>query len=419
MGAVMLVVAMLSMLDSQDPLSDEAVRQRIDRYRKENAVVQVVDRSGTPVKEATVRVVQTRQAFLFGCNAFGLLSHQDKQREALYQKRFSDLFNYATLGFYWGAYEPRQGETIEARLREQAQWLKARGIVVKGHPLVWHEVYPGWAPKEPSQAQPLLKKRVEDIVGQFKGLIDAWDVINEATVSAKFDNGVGNWVKRDGVASVVGSTLDWGHRANPKAFLLYNDFNVSRDFLDLASELVKRKAPVHALGIQSHMHGGDWKLERVWQICEEYAQFGKPLHWTEVTVLSGEHGWMRAQPWPTTPEGEARQAEYVPKLYALLFSHPAVEAITWWDLMDGAWQGAPAGLIRADYSPKPAYERLLRKIRTEWMTRETAVTGADGSLRFRGFLGDYAVIVESGGKRVEKAFKLSRGGKQTWMVRLD
>ena len=61
-------------------------------------------------------------------------------------------------------------------------------------------------------------------------------------------------------------------------------------------------ATMDAIGIQSHMHGGEWPLEKAWQVCETYARFGRPLHFTELTVLSGEHGWERPRPWPTTPE---------------------------------------------------------------------------------------------------------------------
>ena len=48
----------------------------------------------------------------------------------------------------------------------------------------------------------------------------------------------------------------------------------------------------------------------------------------------------------------------------MIFSHPAVEAITWWDFSDrGAWQRAPAGFLRDDLSPKPAYERLQQPVK--------------------------------------------------------
>ena len=41
--------------------------------------------------------------------------------------------------------------------------------------------------------------------------------------------------------------------------------------------------------------------------------------------------------WPTTPEGEARQADEVEAHYSTLLAHPAVEAITWWGFPDGGW----------------------------------------------------------------------------------
>ena len=83
----------------------------------------------------------------------------------------------------------------------------------------------------------------------------------------------------------------------------------------------------------------------------------------------------------------------------MLFSHPAVEAITWWDFSDrGAWQRAPAGLLRKDLSPKPVYQRLMALIKDKWWTRTTTKTDADGMARFRGFLGQYHVTVAVDGK---------------------
>ena len=59
-------------------------------------------------------------------------------------------------------------------------------------------------------------------------------------------------------------------------------------------------------------------------------------------------------------EHEAQQAQEVEDLYRVLFSHPSVEGITWWDFSDqGAWMKAPAGLLRKDMSPRPAYLATL------------------------------------------------------------
>ncbi|MCS6831162.1 MAG: endo-1,4-beta-xylanase [Armatimonadota bacterium] len=401
-------------MNAQDLLA--TADSRIEKVRKADATIRVVDRQGKPVTAAQIEVQQTRHAFLFGCNIFPLFNYQGEQHEK-YASQFAALLNYATLAFYWGAYEPERGRKGRELQERIARWCQQRGIATKGHPLVWHEVFPRWAPNEVDEVKPLLRERVKEIVSQFKGLIDRWDVVNEATVSTRFNNGVGNWAKRDGAAAMVTECLQWAREANPKATLLYNDYNISPAFEQLVEELIRRKAPFDAIGIQSHMHGGEWPLERAWQVCETYSRFGKPLHFTETTVLSGEHGYERPLPWPTTPEGEARQAEYVEKFYTILFSHPAVEAITWWDFMDGGWQGAPAGLVRADLSPKPVYHRLMRLIKGKWWTQHTARTNARGEAKLRGFLGDYRVTVSATAGRSTRQFTLKRG-RNDWVVRL-
>lgn len=383
---------------------------RIEQHRKAEAVVQVVDGAGNPVAGARVQAEQVRHGFLFGCNAFPVLGFQDPKQEETYQREFTALLNYATLEFYWGSYERRPGKTLAARVKRQAQWCREHGIATKGHPLVWHEVYPTWGPTEAEEAREQSRARVKEIVSSFAGLVDRWDVVNEATVSADFDNGVGRWVKRDGAAAVVGEALEVARAANARATLLYNDYDVGRKCEKLIEDLLAAKRPLDAIGIQSHMHGGEWELRNVWEVCERLSRFGRPLHFTELTVVSGEHGWERRPPWPTTPEGEARQAEYVAKLYTLLFSHPAVEAITWWDLQDGVWQGAPAGLVRADLTPKPAYERLLKLVKGEWWTRAEVETDGKGEARFRGFLGRYRVTVTTPSGRLTREMDLARSG---------
>jgi len=386
----------------------EGAAARIERYRKADASVRVVDPEGRPVPGARVRVAQTRHAFLFGCSVFPVLSYDDPEKEVAYEREFAALFNYATLAFYWGRYEREPGVTLAGKVMDQARWCKHQGIATKGHPLIWHEVYPKWGPSSPDETREKLRARVTEVVSGFATLVDCWDVVNEATVSERFENGVGRWAKRDGAAVLVAEALGWARRANSNAVLLYNDYNLGPDFEKLAGELIEAGAPVDAFGLQSHMHHGEWPLTRVWEACETYQQFGKPLHFTETTVLSGEHGWERPLPWPSTPEGEARQADYVTKLYPVLFSHPAVEAITWWDFMDGSWQGAPAGLVRADLSPKPVYESLLGLVKGRWWTDLEAQADADGVARFRGFLGDYEITATTRAATATQAMTLSR-----------
>ncbi len=99
--------------------------------------------------------------------------------------------------------------------------------------------------------------------------------------------------------------------------------------------------------------------------------------------------------WPSTPEGEERQAREVVSHYKTLMAHPLVEGITWWDLSDGGWLNAPAGLLRKDHTPKPAYEELLKLIKGEWWLAPTKMTtDANGQISFTGFLGEYEVSLD-------------------------
>jgi CubicO group peptidase (beta-lactamase class C family)/GH35 family endo-1,4-beta-xylanase len=416
-GLLAALIALVSM--AREDFLLKTANERIASIRKAPAQIRVVDSKGSPVAGATVRVEQRRHSFLFGCNAFRFYYCQD-ERNQLYAARFSALFNYATLPFYWELYEPEKGDTTayDKKTKRLAEWFKAYHIETKGHPLVWHGLYPKWAPSDPDPTRDALHQRIATIISEFKSDIRRWDVVNEATVARNFTNGVGYWAKRDGPATVVETALRWAHEADAGAELVYNDYNLGREHRRLIGQLVKDNAPFQVVGLQSHMHQMEWPLEYVWDKCESYSKFGKAIHFTEVTVVSGKHGWELPQPWPTTPEGERRQADYVERLYTLLFSHPAVQAITWWDLQDGAWQGAPGGLLRADLTTKPAYDRLLKLIHETWWTRESLSSNEKGVCTFVGFLGDYEVTVHNGDLSRTVKHTLVKGTND-WTVTLE
>ncbi|MEK7399329.1 MAG: endo-1,4-beta-xylanase, partial [Candidatus Poribacteria bacterium] len=367
---------------------------------------------------AEVKVQQTKHAFLFGCNIFQLGQYKDDKMNETYEKEFSALLNYGTLPFYWGGFEHQKDSPSYDRLDRMAKRCQELNITTKGHPLVWHETVASWAPTDLTILEDRLRNRVRDIVTRYKGLVDIWDVINEATVSSRFDNPVGRWVKKYGDDVCVGLTLDWAYEANPKAILLVNDFNVSPSYERQLERLQYATKPFHTIGIQSHMHKATWIFQRAWEVCEIYKRFSVPLHFTELTVLSGhlktDDDWHKYhQDWNSTPEGEKDQLEYVEKFYRLLFSHSAVEGITWWDFMDGGWQGAPAGLVRKDLSPKPIYEKLMQMVKGEWWTQTAGRTDANGEFRFRGFRGTYDVKIQDS----YEPFTLSKGDN-CWQVKI-
>lgn len=83
------------------------------------------------------------------------------------------------------------------------------------------------------------------------------------------------------------------------------------------------------------------------------------------------------------------------ELYTLCFAHRAVRGVFWNGVWDGE-KGVEIGLLRRDFSPRPAFRLLQKLIDVVWHTRAAGVTDADGLFRFRGFFGGYRVGVQAG-----------------------
>ncbi len=390
------------------PDSKEEIDRRILKYRTQVVTLTVKDEDGTAISSAEVMIEQTSQKFLFGCNIFLWGSLPDNpEKQKLYRDYFAGLFNYATLPFYWGSYEYVKDRKDDAMISNIALWCRTNGIRTKGHPLIWHYVLPVWADYDITQTDSILEKRVADIVGKYKGLIDSFDVINESLDGPKQENCVGRWEKEIGPVEAARRAFSWARDANPGAMLLINDYNTTQVYAAEINVLKELGFPPDAIGIQSHMHKGAWPDSQILDIVDRLSRYNIPIHFTEMTILSGhlktDDDWFSYHPgWDSTPEGEKYQAEQVERIYRLLFSLPSVEAITWWDLSDyynsgtGVWMGAPSGLLRKDMTPKPAYNVLRKMIREEWRTgplKET--TDIKGHAVFRGFLGSYKI--QSGG----------------------
>ena len=350
---------------------------------------------GHPSTEVVVE--QVTHAFAFGNIGFDFVD--PAVRDTALAKLWLDLYNTATLPFYWRDFEPQQGVPRTRELRDTAQWFRDHGVAVKGHPLVWHTLAPPWLSGDVERQ---LRRRIQREVTDFAGLIDTWDAINEVVIMPVFEaeaNAITDLARVRGRVPMIQLACDEARAANPHATLLLNDFDLSSRYEDLIAETLAAGVRIDALGLQTHMHQGYWGEEKMLAMVDRFARFGLPLHLTESTLLSGDlmppdivdlNDYV-VDSWPSTPEGEARQADELVRHYRSLTSHPSVEAITYWGVTDaGAWLGAPVGLVRADGTPKPSYDALHGLIKGEWWLPPTTMrTDAEGRLEVTGMPGSY------------------------------
>ena len=377
-------------------------------HRKAKKEIVFKDAQGNALANRQVSIEQKSHCFLFGCGAFEFMNHiKDANDEtADITSKWLKIFNYGTLPFYWGRYEPEEGKPDEETLMKTAKYLQERGVRVKGHPLCWHTVCADWLMNYDNAT--ILKKQLDRIhreVTNFKGVIDMWDVINEVVIMPvfdKYDNAVTRICNDRGRIALVKDVFAAAHESNPDATLLINDFNLSEAYRILIDGLLNAGVPISAIGIQTHQHQGYMGKEKLLDILKRYEVFGLPLHFTENTLISGDlmpphivdlNDW-QVDEWPTTPEGEERQCREIEELYRTLFEHPLVEAITTWDFRDGAWLKAPAGFLRLDNSEKPSYEMLRKLIKEEWSTKSLLTTDSEGRVTVEGFKGEYEAFAD-------------------------
>ncbi|MFC7376780.1 MULTISPECIES: endo-1,4-beta-xylanase [unclassified Brachybacterium] len=366
--------------------------------------LRLVDASGAPLKHVTATVEQTRHAFGFGCTAFDLPEPGAPDDLA---SLWHGLFNSATLPFYWRWFEPSPGRPGTARLRRLAEQLRSRGVRIKGHPLVWHTLAPQWLlDRRDEDVEQAIRARVTREVNDFAGLVDQWDAINETVILPVFEaepNAISRLARARGRMHVIRLAFETARATDPDVRLVLNDFDLSTDYEDVIEECLEAGIRIDAIGLQTHMHQGYRGEEQISAVIDRFSRFGLPIQMTETTLVSGDlmpshigdlNDYV-VDSWPSTPEGEERQADELVRHYRTVLSHDTVESLTYWGLDDAtAWLGAPAGLVRPDGTPKPGYHALRALIGTDWWLEcEERRTDDDGVLRFRGFAGDYSVSI--------------------------
>lgn len=429
----------LRYFEEQKELTDIRVKSGIELNRKGDAHITF---SGNDLpEEITVEVEQTNHEFRFGANIFMLDEFESEEKNKIYREKFAELFNLATVPFYWSDLEPDEGKPRFAKdspriYRRPApdlcvEYCKEKGIEPKCHCLNYDSFLPSWlANSTVAEHKAKLEKRFREIAERYANDIPSFEVTNETIQSCR-----SKFFYED-------DFLEWSYRMADRYFpnnrLIINDYNIwwpssynNRNAYYMQIERLLRNGITHidSIGMQFHSFFPQkneagvaqerYNPDSLFRIMDLYARFGLAEQITEMTIPA----------YDADAENEEVQAELLKNVYRIFFSHPAMEAVIYWNLVDGYAAFAPqgdmtagentyyGGLMRFDMTEKPSYKMLKKLIHEDWHTK-TVVSAKNGKADFRGFYGDYKLTVHAGDRTIPVDYRLSKHAKNDIAVKL-
>jgi endo-1,4-beta-xylanase len=402
-----LFLSLIPLVVAAQPASDwrEAARERIEKTRKGDLTVRVVDTRGRVVPGAEIHARMTRHAFGWGSAVAAQMLLGTSDDSERYRKFILDNFNTVVFenDLKWPQWEQNRQRALDG-----IAWMREHGIThIRGHNLVWPSWR--WLPrdlKDLAGDPAALRKRVDghiaDEIAATRGLIPEWDVMNEP---------YSNHDLMDILSKE--EPIRWFKAAragDPKAKLYINDFDIIANgaenvehrnhYRDTIRFLLDQGAPIDGIGIQGHFTRPT-APETMLKILDEFAAFGKPIAITEYDF---------------NIKDEQLQAQFTRDLLLVCFSHPAVDEFLMWGFWEGRHWRPNGAMVRRDWTTKPNYDVWRDLVYKEWWTDSTGRTGRQGAWRVRGFLGDYAVEAAAGARKGTATAALSKGGIQVTVV---
>jgi GH35 family endo-1,4-beta-xylanase len=386
---------------------------RIERIRKGDLKIDVVDDKGKPVSDARIAVRMKRHAFLFGSMITEqMMDDYKKERpdNKAYAATFAKLFNGASMGMMVWNHWANPYWHDEALHTLQRVHEMGYDRIHSTH-LVWgnwrhtdpkvRTAYDAEAAVNPALAKKHLEDAIEahiaDEMAAVKGKISSYSVLNEDHDNHEFRDILGR-----------PALLEWfkaARKADPTVKLFVNDYNIIEQagmdnrrqdaYYDLLQYLTTNKAEYDTIGIQGHFGGDLTPPDRMLAILDRVAAFHKPIEITEFDV--------------SVPD-EQLQADFTRDFLISMFSHPSINGVTLWGFSKYGGVGTDMSMFRDDWTPKPnglVYEDLVLH---RWWTNADGVTDKRGHYATRGFLGEYEVTVTRDSSTVTKSVTLARDG---------
>lgn len=337
------------------------------------------------------RVYKADNTYL-NTSAASLLSSDDDWYKSVMLK----YCNYGVCGnqFKWSGIEPSGKNILNyAPFEYTLNWYTSVGWDMRAHTLLWggnnstdYHCIPQWVMNLSSDKKAMYeacKTRVIREVTRYKGKIKEYDVLNEPTHANYLQGIVGD--------SINWNCFKWAHEADPDAKLYINDYNIieyqdqTNNFVNLVKKMLLNGAPISGIGSQCHI-GSSVDLVNFKTRFDQLGQFGLPVKITEFDMGA-------------KALTEQKYAIEISKMMRLAFSHPSIEGFIFWGITEPTWVPASiVSLIRENKTTKLAADSLYHLTHEVWTTKLNGITDISGNYPFKGYYGDYEVLVKVNNK---------------------
>ena len=257
----------------------------------------------------------------------------------------------------WGWIQPFPGQFDFEDADELASWAENTGMVLHGHPLIWHRQLPAWVQNlRPEQAESAMLSHIDALVSRYRGKVAIWDVINEAfEEDGTFRDSI--WFMGMGV-DYIRKAFVRARAMDPEAVLVYNDYDVawtgpkSDGMYRLLQEELARGTPIDAVGFQMHFWTEFDQYDDMRANLQRFADLGLDIYITEFDVAMTSNGQ------------EEQQAQVYERVMQICLEQPACKAVQAWGYTDRySWRYNHRPLLFTErYQAKPAYYAWQRAL---------------------------------------------------------
>ena len=401
---------------------------RIEKIRKSELTVEVVDAAGNPLPDADVKIQMQRHAFGFGnvVNAHLLGATEDafpytkirSGREATstweeaqkYRAVIKENFNWVTFEselrpHIWKQQmsDSRLGKRLRKIFLEGAvPWLQENDIDIRGHYLSWGAMDFNEIEKpflgDPEAHRKWLWEHLGDVVPKTNDFISEWDTINHIIAWGKH-----TYEKEYGSMQIYADIMQEARRLAPNATHAINEGKVlpngykREPYKRVIRFLNEQDQAPDTVGFMAHFELLSLTPpEELLEVYDDFAQIAPRLQLSEFDVEAGDD--------------EELQADYYRDVMIASFSHPNFVSIVQWGFWENAHWKPAAALWRKDWTLKPAGKVFVDLVKNQWWTDESTTTDAQGKCQTRAFLGDYEVTVEHDGKTASAQTAIDSAG---------